>query len=122
VIEGEAVLAQVGDILVSQTKVATPSGVHELRGTQWYVADQSVTEEAIAQWALIAAIVGFFVVCVLSLLFLLVKEKKTSGIVQVTVQGEGWNHTAPIPVVSPEQVANINAQAAYARNLAAALG
>ena len=67
---------------------------------------------------LILAIVGFFVVCILSLLFLLVKEKKASGSVAVTVQGPGWSHVAQLP---PGTGAHAQTQVEYARTLVAAL-
>jgi hypothetical protein len=88
------ILLAMGDIAVTQTHVITPSGTYPLEGTSWYVADHSVYEQVTPQWALITAIVGLFVVCILSLLLLLVKETKLSGFVQVTVQGPGWSHVA----------------------------
>lgn len=115
---GSPVLLTIGDMSITQFDVITPYGSHPLNGTTWYVTDNSTYEEAVPQWAIIAAIVGFFIVCALSLLFLLVKEKKASGSVQVTVQGPGWSHVAQLP---PGTGTFVNEQAAYVRNLVAAL-
>ena len=115
---GSPVLLTMGDMSITQFEVITPYGSHPLNGTTWYVTDNSTFEEAVPQWAIIAAIVGFFLVCILSLLFLLVKEKKASGSVQVTVQGPGWSHVAQL---APGTGAHVNEQAAYVRNLVAAL-
>jgi hypothetical protein len=115
---GSPVLLTMGDMSITQFDVITPYGSHPLNGTTWYVTDNSTYEQAVPQWAIIAAIVGFFIVCALSLLFLLVKETKTSGSVQVTVQGPGWSHVAQL---APGTGAHVNEQAAYVRNLVAAL-
>lgn len=115
---GSPVLLTMGDMSITQFEVITPYGSHPLNGTTWYVTDNSTYEQAVPQWAIIAAIVGFFLVCALSLLFLLVKETKASGSVQVTVQGPGWSHVAQLP---PGTGAHVNEQAAYVRNLVAAL-
>jgi hypothetical protein len=115
---GAPVLLTMGDMSITQFDVITPYGSHPLNGTTWYVTDNSTVEEVVPQWAIIAAIVGFFLVCVLSLLFLLVKETKATGSVQVTVQGPGWSHVAQLPAGTG---AHVNEQAAYVRNLVAAL-
>jgi hypothetical protein len=86
---------------------------------QWTFTDMSQTSAAIPTWAIVCAIV-FFVLCFLGLLFLLAKEDKTAGSVQVTVHGQGFVHTTTIPVSSIAQVADINARVNYARTLTAA--
>lgn len=113
------VLLVIGDMSITQFHVITPNGTHPLDGTSWYVTDSSTYEQATPQWAIVAAIIGFFVVCVLSLLLLLVKETKATGSVQVTVQGLGWAHVTQLP---PGTGAHAQAQAAYVRSLVAALG
>ncbi len=62
----------------------------------------------------------FFVFCRLGLLFLLIKERKTQGYVEVTVQGEGLYHVTQIPVSSPAQIPHIRQAVDYARTLSAA--
>lgn len=106
-----------GDIVVTRNSVIVPEGRFPLRGTTWTVHDGTIVSEEIPQWAIIVSIVGLFVVCVFSLLFLLVKEKRYSGFVSVTVAGEGLYHTfqfAPGPV----SVAWANTQVGHARTLA----
>jgi hypothetical protein len=63
---------------------------------------------------------GFFVVCVFSLFFLLAKEDKTQGWVQVAVQAPGFVHTTWLPVYSAHQVRDYMARVDYARSLSAA--
>lgn len=113
---GEPVLVTIGDISVTATTVYTPSGSRPLGELQWTFADLSMTSQAIPTWAIICAVV-FFVFCFLGLLFLLAKENKTAGTVQVTVHGPGFVHTSTIPVSSMEQVADLNARVNYARTL-----
>lgn len=113
------ILLVIGDMSITQFHVITPSGTHPLNGTSWYVTDHSSYEQATPQWAIVAAIIGFFVVCILSLLLLLVKETRATGSVQVTVQGPGWAHVAQLP---PGTGAHAHAQTAYVRSLVAALG
>jgi hypothetical protein len=107
-----------GDVSVTQFHVITPTGTHPLNGTSWYVTDNSTVEQVTPQWAIIAAIVGFFIVCALSLLFLLVKEPKATGSVQLTIQGPGWSHVTQL---APGTGAHAESQAAYVRQLVAAL-
>jgi hypothetical protein len=72
-------------------------------------------------WAIVCAIIGFFLFLI-GLLFLLVKETTTRGAMQVTVFGPGFVHSTNIPVTSQAQVADINARVNHARMLAAAYG
>jgi hypothetical protein len=115
---GEPVLVSIGDISVTQSRVFTPSGSRSLNEVSWTVTDMSVTSQGIPTWAIVCAIV-FFVFCLLGLLFLLVKESKTQGTVQITVHGPGFVHTSQIPVYSQDQVADINARVNYVRTLTA---
>lgn len=115
---GEQILVTIGDISVTATTVYTPSGARPLGELSWTFTDMSVTSQAIPTWAIVCAIV-FFVFCFLGLLFLLAKEDKTQGSVQVTVHGPGFVHTSTIPVSSIAQVADINARVNYVRTLIA---
>jgi hypothetical protein len=116
----EPVLVTIGDISVTQSTVYTPSGSRPLNEVSWNVADMSVTTQAIPTWAIICAVV-FFLMCFLGLLFLLAKEDRTVGAMQVTVSGPGFVYTSSIPVYNPAQVADINARVNYARTVAAAI-
>lgn len=114
----EPVLVTIGDISVTQTRVFTPSGTRPLNEVTWSVADMSVTSQAIPTWAIVAAIIGAFL-CLIGLLFLLVKETVTKGSIQVTVHGPGFVHTTQIPVTSQDQVTDINSRVSYARTVTA---
>lgn len=59
----------------------------------------------------------FFVFCLLGLLFLLVKEERTAGQIQVTAQAPGFLHVCYIPVGSMAQVRDVMARVDYVRAL-----
>ncbi|HEY3561113.1 MAG TPA: hypothetical protein VGL05_26800 [Kribbella sp.] len=110
------VLVTIGDISVEQQRIVTPAGVMPTRGANWSAMDMSRTEEKIPSWAIVLAIVGFLL-CLIGLLFLLVKEKRTTGFVQVTVQYGNRTHNTHVGVSSPDQVADVLARVNYARTL-----
>ena len=93
----QPIRASLGDIAVTDTQVHTPVGLYPLRGTTWTVSNQTFVTEAIPAWAIVLAII-FFVFCLLGLLFLLVKERRMHGAVQVGVQGPGFSYATYIPV------------------------
>jgi hypothetical protein len=66
--------------------------------------------------AIVLAII-FFIFCLLGLFFLLMKEKVTTGHVQVTVNSGGRFHSTMIPVSSPQAVADIMGRVNYARSV-----
>jgi hypothetical protein len=92
--------AEIGDIGVTQTQVVTPAGTFPLRGSVWTVTDN------VAHGAAHTDVRGgagdhFVVFCLLGLLFLLMKETRTVGFVQVTVNGgRGGYHLTMVPVSS----------------------
>ncbi|WP_194821522.1 hypothetical protein [Micromonospora sp. S-DT3-3-22] len=108
---------QIGEIMVSPPVIRTPAGVMPLAGATWYVTDHWQREEKIASWAIVCAILGFFCLTIFSLLFLLIKETRYHGTVQVTVTSGGHQYVARIPVVDQGQVQQINNQVNYARSL-----
>jgi hypothetical protein len=111
------VLVTVGDILVEQFRIVTPAGVLPTQGTNWSAMDMSRTEEKIPTWAVVMAILTFFLVCLFGLLFLLCKERKTTGFVQVTVQNGNRTHNTHVGVRSPRDVADTLARVNFARTL-----
>ncbi len=111
------VAVQIGEIMVAPPVIRTPAGVLPLAGSSWHVVDYWQKEEKVASWALVCAILGFFCLTVFSLLFLLVKETRHHGTVQVTVTNGGHQYVARIPVVDQFQVQQINNQVNYARSL-----
>ncbi|MFJ9415322.1 hypothetical protein ACIRPT_14300 [Streptomyces sp. NPDC101227] len=105
-----------GDIAVTGDTIMTPAGPMPLKGAVWTATDMSRTEEKIQTAGIVLAIVFFFF-CLLGLLFLLMKERTTTGFVQVTVNSGGRHHSTMIPVQSPEQVMFVINQVNYARSL-----
>lgn len=113
------VLVTIGDIACTQTEVITPAGRRPVNSVAWTFTDLSQTTQGIPAYAIVLAIL-FFAFCLLGLLFLLVKETRTTGWVQVTVQGDRFLHQVQLPVSSAQQVADYNARVGYARSLTAA--
>ncbi|MFH9939481.1 hypothetical protein ACH4OT_09170 [Streptomyces murinus] len=113
---GGAPLISIGDIMVMGDQIITPAGQLPLRGAIWNATDMSHTEEKIPTHAIVLAIV-FFLFCLLGLLFLLMKERKTTGYIQVTVTSAGRHHQTMIPAHGPETFPAIMGQVNYARSL-----
>ncbi|BAJ28204.1 hypothetical protein KSE_23870 [Kitasatospora setae KM-6054] len=114
-------LVTIGDIACTRAEVVTPSGTAPIGQVTWTFTDMSRTTRTIPTWAIVCAIV-FFVFCLLGLLFLLAKEDRTEGTVQVVVQGPRFLHQVQLPVSSVGQVQDYNARVGYARSLSAAAG
>ena len=112
-------IVQIGEIGVTSTTVHTPAGDIPLAGSTWQVSDYWHSEQRIPKWAIALAIVGFCVLTVLSLLFLLIKETVQRGTVQVTVTNGTRQYVARIPVTDQAQVTQIHQQVNYVRSLAA---
>ncbi|MFC4561308.1 hypothetical protein ACFO4E_05505 [Nocardiopsis mangrovi] len=115
---GQPPLATIGDITITQTEVITPAGRFPIRGSTWTVTDMTTVSEGIPAYAVVIAIL-FFWFCLLGLLFLLIKERRVSGHVQVTVQGNGVFHSTMIPAHGPATAHQVMQQVNYARSLAA---
>lgn len=116
----EQVRVQLGDIAVTDTRVYTPVGSYPLAGTTWMVANQTYVTESIPAWAIVFAII-FFIFCLLGLLFLLVKERKLYGTMQVSVQGNGLSYSTYIPVNNSVQIFQINTTVDWVRRQVAQL-
>jgi hypothetical protein len=116
---GGSPLVTIGDITVLNTgSVVTPSGTLPLRGAIWNATDMSRTEEKIPAHAIVLAVV-FFVFCFLGLLFLLMKEKSTTGFIQVTVTSGGKHHSTMVPATDPMTFSYVMGQVGYARSISA---
>lgn len=113
------VIVRVAEMAITSTTVHTPTGDIPLAGSQWQVNDYWTTQQRIPRWAIAAAIAGFCVLTVFSLLFLLVKESVMQGTVQVTVTNGTRQYVARIPVTDQAAVSAINQQVNYVRTLAA---
>ena len=114
-------LVTIGDIHCGQSQISTPAGSCPTAGSQWFVTDMTTTSEEIPTWAIVCAIVGAFVVCLFSLFFLLVKERKTTGSIQVMVQNGSFVYTTQVPVFNAAVVADIHNRVNYARSLSASV-
>ncbi|MFD9306093.1 hypothetical protein ACFWCB_26145 [Streptomyces sp. NPDC060048] len=87
-----------GDITIAGDQIITPSGTMPLRGAVWNATDFSRTEEKIPAHAIVLAVI-FFLFCLLGLFFLLMKERRTTGYIQITVNSGGRHHSTMIPAV-----------------------
>lgn len=113
------VLVQLGEVRVTSTTIHTPTGDIPLRGSQWAVSDQWHSRQRIPTWAVVCAVLLFFVLCFLSLFFLLAKETRYTGTVQVMITNGNRQYVVRIPVTDQRVVAHIHAQVNYVRSLAA---
>ena len=115
----EATLVQIGDVVFSKSWVVTPVGARPIQGTQLFVTDLSRTESKIPTWAIVLAVIlAFFFL--LGLLFLLARETRTVGYLQVTVQNGDLVYATQIPAPNPYVAQDINGRVTYARQLIAA--
>lgn len=115
----DPVLFTLGDIAVSRSWVITPNGTAPMRGSTWIGQDLSRTVNKTPTWAIVLAIVGFLA-CLLGLLFLMVKEDKTTGYFEVTVQSGAVRHVTQLPVSSAAQIAQYRQMVNQAQSIAAA--
>lgn len=111
-----APLLALGDITIVGDQIITPAGNMPLKGAVWNAMDMSRTEEKIPTVAIVLAIV-FALLCLVGLLFLLMKEKKTTGFIQVTVTSGGKHHATMIPATGPDTIHWVMGQLNYARSL-----
>lgn len=113
-------LVQIGDIGVDQHWVVTPSGSVPTAQVTWTLQDLTRWERVIPTYAIVLAVVTASMTCLLGLLFLLVKEDRQTGWLQVTVQGPELTHTTHLPVGDQASVMDVHARVDYARSLTAA--
>ncbi|MBK3572998.1 hypothetical protein JHN63_03995 [Streptomyces sp. MBT65] len=111
-----APMLTLGDIAINGDTIVSPAGPMPLRGAVWTATDMSRTEERIPPHAIVLAVV-FFLLCFVGLLFLLMKERVTTGFVQVSVNSGGRHHSTMIPVQSREQVVYVLNQVTYAQSI-----
>lgn len=117
----DPILFTIGDIAVTRTSVILPHGRYPLRGTTWTVHNQTYATNDTPPWAIVLAIVGFFFVCVFSLFFLLAKESRVHGSIEVSVHGaDGLHHVTRIGAIDPLTAQWVHQQVSQAQSLAAA--
>ncbi|MEO7122663.1 MAG: hypothetical protein ABI400_06010 [Lacisediminihabitans sp.] len=116
----DPVLVRFGDAQLSQHWLVTPQGTMPLRGTQIFVADMSQETRMIPGWAIALAIIGavFFL---LGLFFLLVRETRRTGFMQITITNGAFTYQTAEPVVGDRagQLFELQARANYARGIVA---
>lgn len=76
----------IGPIRVAGDWITGPQGQIPAAGSRISISNQTMTREAIPTWAIVCAIVGFFVLTVFSLLFLLAKEQRVEGVILIRAQ------------------------------------
>ncbi len=111
-------LVSIGSIIVTETEVITPSGRIPLAQANFGFINQTMLVRKTPQWAIVMAIVGFFVLTFFSLLFLLAKEDALTGHVMVTVSGAGVQHQEYLLITQPWQLNDLHARVQYAQGLA----
>ncbi len=112
-------LLTIGDIGVTPELVVTPNGAAPLRGSQWIVRDNTIVSSQIPTYAIVLAVV-FALFCLLGLLFLLIKETKVQGYVEVSVRSGDVFHVTQLPVWDPQQVQQIRGLVWQAQSMAVA--
>ncbi|WP_194293340.1 hypothetical protein [Actinomadura macrotermitis] len=113
----EPVLLQIGDTALTRTHVILPHGRFPLRGSMWNVQDSTQVTEGIPVVAIVLTII-FVWFCLFGLLFLLMKERRYTGFVTISVTGEGFHHTMQFPA-GPQSGAWAASAVAQARSMAA---
>jgi hypothetical protein len=108
-------LCTIGEITVTDTMIHTPTGSCPLRGSQWHVQDQWLAHQRTPTWAIVCAVVGFCLVNVFSLLFLLAKETRFTGVAQVTVVNGPFVYTAHVPVYNAQTAFDTHNRVNYVR-------
>jgi hypothetical protein len=91
-----------------------------LAGTQIFVADMTRTDRRIPTWAIVLAIIGAFFF-LLGLLFLLVREDRRTGFVQMTLTNGAFTYQTaePAGLDTATQMLELQNRANYARGVIA---
>jgi len=108
----------IGDIGITYDTVVTPNGNASLAGSQWLFVDRTSTESKIPSWAIVLAII-FTLLCLVGILFLLVKETTISGYAEVSVRSGSLVHMTQLPVRSQQDINNYRYLVSQAQTLAA---
>jgi len=109
----------IGDIGVSERWIWTPIGVFPIRGSRWAVQDSTAVTQQTSGAGIALAIVFFAVSCGLSLFFLLMKTVNVSGVIQVTVEGDGFQYTTMLTPRDAQTGWQVTQQVNWARGIAA---
>jgi hypothetical protein len=110
----EPIRVSLGQIACTDNLVYTPVGTHPLAGTIWTTTNQTMVTESIPGYAIVLTILGVWF-CLLGLLFLLIKERRLTGSVQVSVQGPGFSYSTYLPVNSELAIYQISTNVDWIR-------
>jgi len=113
----EEVRMWVGDIAVCDHWIVTPTGTVKAQEATWQTTPMWQNRRVLPTWAVVMAICTFWIF-LLGLLFLLVREERAEGTIQVTVTAPGFMHLTYLPVRSAAEAAQHEASVAKARQLA----
>lgn len=101
----------------TQHYLVTPSGSWPISSVNVTTQDQTQATTHTPTWAIVMVIV-FIWFFLLSLLFLLARESRVTGFVNVTVWGpNGQSHVENVPVYDAIQRADVFNRVAYLQNL-----
>lgn len=108
----------IGDIAISGDKVLTPNGNGRLADAQWIFTDATRIERSISPVGVILAIV-FALFCLIGLLFLLMKDERMVGYVEVSVHSGSLFHKVQIPARSYKDIERIHGLVSQAQMMSA---
>ena len=114
----DVVITEIAGIRVTSSAVWTPAGAFPLRGSQWTVTNRWTTRRVVPRWAIVAAVLGFFVMLAFSLLFLRIRTTVVEGYVEVAVTNGPYRYSGRVPVRDDADARRIHAQVGYLRSLA----
>lgn len=97
----EPPVVHLGGIVATQTQIVTPIGAWPAGDVTITVRDETMMVHKTPTWAIVLAIVGFFIVTVFSLFFLLAKEDVPTGGLRIVVTARnGQTYTEMFRVTS----------------------
>ena len=116
----EPIRVHFGDINMTDHWLVTPQGTMPLAGSQIFISDMSREEPFIPAWAIVFTII-FFIFFFLGLLFLLIKETRTTGFMQITVSNGDFTYQSAEPGSGNRaaQLYELQNRANYARGMIA---
>jgi hypothetical protein len=112
----DPILLAIGDITVSKYWIVTLDSQAPIAGSTWDVVDLTRVVKKHPTWTIVLAVILFPI----GLLFLLVKEDKTYGVLEVRVTADKFFRATQVPVTSPDEVHRIRQDVNRAQSLAIA--
>ncbi len=116
----DPIVFSIGEISVSQHWVVTPDGNAPIAGSKWMLRDNTNEEIKVPTWAIVLCVLTALETCGLGLLFLLVKERKMTGTLEVSVRAGDLEYFTQIRPRMPKDVHDVTAKVSTARQMAQA--